>query len=597
MDGLKTEAREPRTLVEVAFDAYRRWNYPDQYLVKRDGAWTPVSGDATRRRAEAIAAGLRGLGVARGDRVALISPSRYEWFLVDLALQINAAVVVPVYPTLSEQQTGFILRDSGARIAVVADASHVARMRAVGAPELATVVSIDAVPGALSLADLEASGGPPAYALPEPDDLATLMYTSGTTGEPKGVMLSHQNIVANVLQCSGRFPFMAGGLLLSFLPLAHIFERMASYFLINAGARIAFAQSIERLSDDLREVKPDYLTAVPRVLEKVASGLKVRLAAMPPPLRHLVLWAVAGAENGARARLERRAIGATARLRWALAEALVFKKLRANLGGRLSHIITGGAATPEALTVLFEAAGVHVLPGYGLSESSPVIAVNVPQHFRLGSVGKPVDGVEVRIAEDGEILARGANIMRGYWRNHGATAETVTGDGWLKTGDVGRLDDDGFLYVTDRKKDLIVTAGGKKVAPQPLEQQLVDDPYIEQVMLVGDGRPYIVALITPAMAPLEAWAREHGVSAAGDRVGFLARPEVRALYKERIERVNAGLSRFETVKRFALLDRDLSQTADALTPTLKLRRRVVEASYRELIESLYSGGAPSTSEP
>jgi long-chain acyl-CoA synthetase len=426
-----------------------------------------------------------------------------------------------------------------------------------------------------------------------PEDVATIIYTSGTTGEPKGAMLTHDNIASNVAACLQVVDLNPSDIQLSFLPLCHIFERMAGlYAMLGAGVSIAYARSIDTVSEDAQQVHPTVITGVPRFYEKVFARVMENAAAAPPLRRTLAFWGIRTGRTVARLRfLERRVPPGLALQAW-LADRIVFRKIRARVGGRLRFCISGGAPLSPKVMEFFFAIGIPVMEGYGLTETSPVICFNRRGHERPGSVGLPVPGVEVRIGEAGEILTRGPHVMKGYFGNDAATREAIR-DGWFHTGDVGFIDREGRLHITDRLKDLLVTAGGKKVAPQPLEGRLKQSRWIAEAVLLGDRRPYVVALLVPNFAQLEAHARLHRWAHDG-REALLAHPEVRALYQAEVDRLNADLAQFERIKTFALLDRDLSQEAGELTPTLKVKRKVIEQKFAPLIEALYAAPAPAS---
>jgi len=563
-------------------------------------AWEPVTGAQALADVEALALALAELGVRPGDRVALVPESRYEWPVVDLATLALGAVLVPIYPTLTAQQVHAILENAAPRVLVVSTATQLAKVRDV-LPSLPipALVSLDAAeltpPHEYTFEALRARGRALRTLQPgefrvhashvRPDDLATIIYTSGTTGEPKGVMLTHANIVSNVDSCLGLVDLGEHDVALSFLPLCHIFERMGGlYAMLRAGATIAYARSIDSVAVDVVEVQPTVITGVPRFYEKVHARVLDTVTKRPPVARALFRWGLAQGLRRAHARFAGRTLHDPA---VALADALVMKQVRARMGGRLRLCISGGAALDPKTMEFFFAIGIPVLEGYGLTETSPVICLNPPGRERPGSVGPAVPGVEVAIGDQGEILTRGPHVMRGYYGDDAATARVIT-DGWFHTGDVGRLDSDGYLFITDRLKDLLVLAGGKKVAPQPIEMRLKQSPLVAECVLLGDKRPYVIALVVPNLHTLTAVAKERHWNAPSP-AALAHLPEVRQLYEAEIAGINATLAPFETLKRFALLDEDLTQENGALTATLKVKRRVVADRYAALIESLYSG--------
>jgi long-chain acyl-CoA synthetase len=552
------------TLDAVYREGIRNFPRPDRFLQKTDGAWRAISTAEFDRRVRACAAALAGAGIGPGDRVAILSYNRVEWAVVDWACQLLGAADVPIYTTLPEEPVNYILRDSGARAVFVENAEQAAKVNA--GP---SVVSFDPAPGVEPFeAFLGRAAGDPPEARVSPEDLATLIYTSGTTGEPKGVMLTHRNLVSNLKAACAPLDLGPGDVALSFLPLSHIFERILDYAYFAHGAQIAYAEHIDRVSDNLLEVRPTVMGAVPRFYEKVYSRIREAVAALPPWRRRLFEWARrVGAEEAA-LRRRGRPVPLGLRLRFALARRLVLRKFAARVGGRMRYFISGGAPLPPDVAEYLFSLGFTILEGYGLTETSPVLTLNRPGDIKLGTVGKPLDGVEIRIAPDGEILARGPNIMKGYHNKPAETAEVLR-DGWFATGDIGEFDEEGFLKITDRKKDLLKTAGGKYVAPQPIENRLKLHRAILNAVVVGDRRRFPAALIVPAPGA--------------------AREEI----QEAVDEVNRSLAPFEKIKKFALLDRDFTIEAGEVTPTLKVRRRIVEERHRSVIDALYAEEPPA----
>ncbi|MFH1175875.1 MAG: long-chain fatty acid--CoA ligase [Acidobacteriota bacterium] len=501
------------------------------------------------------------------------------------------AADVPLYATLLAPQVGQILQDSGARAAIVENDEQLAKVVEVrgSCPALKEIILVDGTPpgGVRTLASCIVSQGQEeaeAYleqrrAEVQPGDLATLIYTSGTTGEPKGAMLTHDNFVFDAVSSASRVPWAGGGeVALAFLPLSHVLERLVDYIYVFKGASIAYCGVLE-IAETFRRIRPHLFTAVPRVYEKiydkvfqeVAHGSTLKQALF----RRAVEVAVSAYRTGQKGFL------------YHIFDHLVYAEIRAAFGGRLRFSISGGAPLPVFVGEFFHSFGVMVLEGYGLTETSPVITVNTIEKHRLGTVGRVIPGVEVKIAWDGEILTRGRHVMKGYWGKPEATAAVIDADGWFATGDIGELDPDGMLRITDRKKDLLVTAGGKNVAPQPIENQLKASPFIENAVLFGDRRPFIVALLIPGFEALERWAQERAIPIA-DRAELITRPEVKALFHEIVEKVNLGLARFETVKKFQLAPEPLTMEKGELTPTLKVKRRVIETKYAGLIDAMYA---------
>ena len=599
---------EIRTLADLPFHVAGR--HPKPALVGRcipDG----IDVSSSRQFFEQIrdfSLGLKGIGVGPGDRVALICETRPEWMVADLGLLTAGAVTVPIYPTLPAERICYILADSGARTVVVSDEEQAAKVRTIRSrlDDLHTIVVIDAESGRaevepsstreVGFADVERQGHrrlmqeeglarefKEAAAAISKDQLATIIYTSGTTGDPKGVMLTHGAIVANVIDADTMITVSDADDALSFLPLCHALERQVVYLYLYKGVTVTFAESLETVARDMSRVGPTVMTGVPRVFEKLRARILDAVSQAPPLRQRLFGWAIGVGLQRARAVLEGRELSLTTRLQHGLADRLVLSKIRERTGGRLRFVVSGGAPLAVTVAEFLFAAGIPVLEGYGLTETAPVLTVNPEGAPRLGTVGKALPRVELRIAHDGEILARGPNLMLGYYQQPEATAEVIR-DGWFHTGDIGHLDDDGYLRITGRKKELLVTAGGKNIAPQPIEQRLKQDPLVAEAVLIGDRRHFVSALIVPEFA---AAAARVSLPAETDPVTLVVRDDVRALFEAVIERVNAGLPRYEQIKNFALVPTEFSVVSGELTPTLKVRRRVVAEKYHEAIEGLY----------
>ncbi len=572
---------------------------PDHYRHFFPGGSRTLSTEEFLARTSALAHALSELGVGAGDRILLLSDDRPEWHMVDLAVLDLGAVDVPVYGTLSPEQLAYQINDSGAKVAVAETPEQMAKILEVRTrcPELTHLIQIEGVPepDVSSLDDVVASGNVAgiedrfwkrARKVGE-DDLMTIIYTSGTTGEPKGVMLSHRNLVQNVLASAPRVPVRRRDLALEFLPLCHVFERMVGYIYMWHSTYRAYC-SIYHVGDLVADIRPHLFAAVPRFYEKVYQTILGKVAAASPARRALFKWAVDVGREAAHRRIAGREVTGLLAHRFRLADHLVLSKVRQGLGGRVRYAISGGAELPLHLGEFFHAIGVPVLEGYGLTETSPVIAVNgaKPEQLRLGTVGRPLKNLRLRIADDGELLVNGPSVMGGYWNKPEMTAEVLDEDGFFHTGDIAEIDDDGFLLIIDRKKDIIVTAGGKNVAPLPIESDLKRSRFVDAAVLVGDRRPYIVALLSPNFEALEAWASEHGMEYAGPS-DLAGRPQVRRLFQEIVDRVNAGLARHEQIKKLAVLPAVLSVEDGQLTPTLKVKRRVVEQQFGTYVERLY----------
>ena len=595
-----------RTLIGIFLESVDRLNKPAVFMRKGAAGWESISAARARADVEKFAHGLASLGVVRGDRVALLSENRYEWPVSDLATLGLGAVTVPIYPTLTAQQVRYVLENSEAKVCIVSTPAQLDKVHQIAdsLPNLKAIVAMEPAPPSSgrssSFAELLAEGERRRAAAPDefkrsadaaqPGDLATIIYTSGTTGDPKGAMLSHDNIASNVEAAIQVVNLNPSDTCLSFLPLCHIFERMAGlYAMLRGGVTIAFAQSIDTVAADAMEVHPTILTGVPRFFEKVYARVMDNAMSQPPLRKNIFFWGLRTGIRAAHLHFEGKKPAGLFAIQARIADRLVGAKVRARVGGKLRMCISGGAPLGAKIMEFFFAVGIPIVEGYGLTETSPVICLNVPGREKPASVGPPVPGVEVRFGDEGEILTRGPHVMLGYFRNEEATRAAIR-DGWFHTGDVGHFDEDGYLRITDRLKDLLVTAGGKKVAPQPLEGRLKMAKWIAEAVMLGDQRPFCVCLLVPNFVVLETEAKAQGWNHAS-RQELLKRPEVQALYQREIDKLNADLAPFEKIKKFALLDRDLSQDAGELTPTLKVRRRVLSQKFATLIDSLYEGGA------
>jgi long-chain acyl-CoA synthetase len=583
------------------FDLYRhdaRSARPDHYVMHAPGGSRALSTDEFFATTVALADGLAGLGVRRGDRVLLLSDNRPEWHMADLAVLSLRAVDVPVYGTLTPEQIAYQARDSGATAAVVDTPAQMDKLLAIrdACPELRHLVQLDgrAEHGVIPFAAVVASGRGGAAgdrfweraARAREDDLATVIYTSGTTGEPKGVMLTHGNLVANVLAAAPRVPVGEADLALEFLPLCHVLERMLGYVYMWRATRKAYC-SVYHVGELIAAIRPTVFAGVPRFYEKVQDKVVAATSASPTKAAAF-RWALGVGRDVALRRIGGRRVDAVLAAQHRLADRAVLAKVRAALGGRVRYCISGGAALPLHVAEFFHAVGVPIMEGYGLTETSPVIAVNgpAPGWLRLGTVGRPLDNLELRFAPDGELLVRGPSVTSGYWRRPEQTAEVIDEDGFFHTGDIADLDDGSFLLITDRKKDLLVTAGGKNIAPQPIEAELKRSPLVDNGVIVGDGRPFVVALLSPNVDELARWASHNAVRGA-TVAELTTQPEVVHAYGEIVESVNAGLARYEQIKRFRVLPEMLSLEGGHLTPTLKVKRRVVERQFATLIEEMY----------
>jgi long-chain acyl-CoA synthetase len=594
-----------RTLTELYFGALERFgSRPVAVRAKRKGEWYGLSYQELADRVQDLSLGMLELGIAAGDRVAILSENRPEWAMADYACLAARCTDVPIYPSLPAKQVEYTLCDSGAAAIFVSTRAQLEKVNSIR-PRVAGlrhVISFDesiSQAGVLTLEQLCAKGRAARSRYPDwkklalecrEDDVATLIYTSGTTGDAKGVMLTHGNITSNVTICCRLFTFLEGDECLSFLPLCHIFERMfGHYSMFHAGVIINYAESVDTVAADMERWRPTLMASVPRLYEKIYARVLEKVRSSSAFRRRLFHWGKEVGERWVDLRLNGLAVPAgLAAQRW-VADHLVFAKLRARTGGRIRFFISGGAPLSADIARFFHAAGVPILEGYGLTETSPVIAVNTFKHLRLGTVGRPIPGVEVKIAPDGEILTRGPNVMIGYYRKPEATAEAIDQDGWFHTGDIGMLDGDGFLKITDRKKDLIVTAGGKNIAPQPIEGLVKTSKFVVNAVMLGDRRRFPVMLVVPNLDTLGAWAQSQGISAATTEE-LLARPEVQSKMDREVRTTLRDLASFEVPKKLLLLPRDFTVESGELTPTLKVKRRVVEQRHRPAIEALYAEG-------
>jgi long-chain acyl-CoA synthetase len=591
------------TLAEIFYNSVDQYRKPDHLKVKKGGAWTPISSADFRLAVEEVAAGLDSLGLQPAERVGILGENRPEWAYADLATLCSRGTVVTIYPSLPANQILYILKDSGARVVVASTEAQAEKILSVKteAPELRHVIVMDdvSVMGAQTLASVREVGRRALLqdkdlirrraATVRPDDLATLIYTSGTTGDPKGVMLTHANLGSNVETCAREIFSILGPAdsVLSFLPLCHVFERMGGQFvMLKRGVTIAYAEAFDKVPQNLLEIKPTILVSVPRLYEKIMARVREKVASAPPLRQRIFAFGEATGREMFEAGQRGDKPSSWLQIKHKIADRLVLSTVRAGLGGSIRIAVSGGAALPREIGAFFGAMGMPILEGYGLTETSPVICVNTPTNNRQGSVGKPIEGVEVKIADDGEILTRGPHVMRGYFNKPEATAEAIDRDGFFHTGDIGRMDADGYLYITDRKKDLIVTSAGKNIAPQPIENVLKTNPLISEIVMVGNGRNYPSALVVPNFENLGRLAAEKGIASAS-REALVADSRIIELVEQAIASTSGELAQYEKIKKITLLPREFSIDQGELTPTLKVKRRVVEAKYKDLIDRMY----------
>ncbi len=593
---------EAKTLVEMFQEVVKKHGQKTSLMQKVAGEFKGFSYDEFGKRVKNFALGLASLGITHGDRIAMISENRPEWAISDFGILSLGATNVPIYPTITPQQIEYILKDSGSRLIIVSKPDLLEKILQIkdNLPALQKIICMDESETKkdymLKFEDLYQMGkkfdkdhaGYFENALKKvmPDDLCGIIYTSGTTGAPKGVMLTHNNLLSNVMAAKQVIRVDETDTLLSFLPLCHSFERMAGHFLaICAGATIAYAESVETVADNLGEVRPTLMTSVPRLYEKIYGRVIENANAGSSLKQKIFWWAVNTGEKYVNAKTKGKISGGL-NFKYNLATKLVFSKLQQRVGGRLRFFVSGGAPLPKEIAEFFYKAGILILEGYGLTETSPVITVNREEQFKFGSVGPAVPGVEVKIADDSEILTRGPHVMKGYYKNPEATAESIDKEGWLHTGDIGILDKEGMLYITDRKKNILVTSGGKNVTPATIENLLITSPYIEQVMVIGDKRNYLTALIVPSFPALQKYADENGISYSNVKE-LLTNDKIYAALDADVQNLTKDLARFEQVKKFTLMPKEFNIEDGELTPTLKVKRKVVSEKYADVINQMY----------
>jgi long-chain acyl-CoA synthetase len=564
------------------------------------GQWQPISSDQIYQRVRALAQAFLGWGAQKGDRIALIAENRWEWAVTDFAALAIGAVDVPIYPTLTGEQIAVLVQDAGCRIAVVSTRQQFDKLNAVrGKTQLERILIMDsAAPPAGAVAFSKALDGadergaerdPVFDALArsaEPKDLATLIYTSGTTGEPKGVALTHGNLAVNRNYAAAEFDFGPADVLISFLPLSHVTARLLDYVMYSYGVQVAYCSKFDKLPEAMRQVRPTIFVGVPRVYEKIRQEVE-RQAALSPIKKRVLGWALAVGAGHIDTVYDGRQPSS---LLWKLTSKLAYSKVRDAFGGRVRSFVSGGAPLGIDTAKWFASVGIALWEGYGLTETSPVIAINTPLNHRMGAAGMPLPNLELKLAGDGELLVRGPSVFGGYWHKPEANAEAFDPEGWFRTGDIARLDSDGFLYITDRKKELLKTSGGKLVAPQPIENKLKNHLMVAQAALIGDRHKFISVILSPNFAALEEWARQHGIEVK-DRAQLVADSRVVALYAEIVREVNGGLANFESLKRFRVVADEWSQESGELTPSMKLKRRAITERYAALIGELYADEA------
>jgi long-chain acyl-CoA synthetase len=600
--GIPLLPDEPQTLPQLFRQAAVKHNRADALSYKKAGKWQDISSGEMIRRIENIALGLYSLGLRKGDKAAILAANSPEWTFADAGCQFAGIIDAPIYTTLGTKSVCYIVNDAGARVFFLQDKATFDRLEGI-VGDCATVekfIFFDdtgvELENAMSLAELEAAGEALKEEKPDliddlaetvqPDDIATLIYTSGTTGEPKGVMLSHTNLISNIIDAGEKYIFGEKDIPLSVLPLSHVFERNGMYLYILHGMAVHYAESVDKVPDNLQEIRPTIFIGVPRIFEKVYSKAKLKAAQNGGLKERIFDWAIDLAKEYALKNEKRQPIPFFLAVKHSIADKVVYSKLRAFFGGRLRFCITGGAALADEIYLIFMGAGIPIMQGYGLTETSPVITSSNPTDVRLGTVGKPITNVKVRIAEDGEIEASGPGIMQGYYNKPEATRDTFTEDGWFKTGDIGTIDEDGFLKITDRKKELFKTSGGKYIAPSPIEQMIKGSRFVNQVVLIGNERKFASALIVPNFELLESYAKLKGLNLKTP-AEFCENAKIIDLFERQVKSHTEGLARYETVKKISLLEKEMTVEGGELTPTLKVRRRIVDEKYRDIIDKLY----------
>lgn len=586
------------TLSQIFLNTIKTYIKPDLLASKAEGRYVPISTEEYARRVRHLSLGLADLGLGAGDKLVLLSENRPEWTITDMAALCAGGVTVPIYTSLMPEQIKYMINDSDARIVVCSNRDLWLKIEAVRSelPNVHHFVLIDEVGprGVLSLAEIMARGKTVEAANPglfekralaiKPDDLASIIYTSGTTGIPKGVMLTHGNFVSNSKALDAVTEFADKDVILSFLPLSHVLERMTTFSWLYKGCSVYYAESIETVAENLLEVRPTIMISVPRVFDKIYAKVMDNVLSQSALKRKIFFWAVGvGKKYGSR-KIRHQAIPWWLGVRRRVAAKLVYGKIIEKTGGRAHFFVSGAAPLSADVAEFFYAIGLTILEGYGLTETSPVLACNTFERMKFGTVGPPVPGVEIKIAPDGEVLAKGPNVMKGYYKKEQETREAFE-DGWFKTGDIGHIDEDGLLVITDRKKDILVTAGGKNVAPQPIENLLKTNPFVDTAVLVGGGRKFISALIVPNFDKLEAYAKAKDIPFAS-RKELVEREEIRSFMLDEVNRTTPNLASYERIKKIVLLDHDFNADTE-LTPSLKVKRHIVEKVFKPLIDLLY----------
>lgn len=587
---------EKQNLVEVFTRIVQQYPDKDFYKFKKAGEWRSFTYSEFAEKVYAAAAALEKLGVKAGENVAILAENRVEWAIIDYALLHMQAVSVPIYPSLLENQVEFIIKNCDGVLVVASNTLQAEKLQNIrkNLPQVKEYIIMEgSAEGFHDFWELinKSSESKPDYSKAgetiSPDTINTLIYTSGTTGFPKGVMLTHWNFLSNVLAGRQILPVSDEDIFLSFLPLSHVFERMVGHYLpMTIGSTIAYAESIDLISQNMGEIRPTIMAAVPRLYEKMHARILEKAEQGSSLKKKIFFWAIEQGKNAFELKKRGAEIPGGLKRKLGIAEKLVYSKLKTTFGGRFRFFVSGGAPLSKEIGEFFAYSQVLILEGYGLTETSPVITVNPWEGYKFGSPGKVIPDVELKIADDGEILTRGPHVMVGYYKNEEATKEVLDEDGWFYTGDIGYLDEDNFLFITDRKKNLIVTSGGKNIAPQPIENLLVSSKYIEQSVVIGDRRKFCSAVIVPNKDAVEAVIENENLEKK-EYKEMLKEPKIIEKIREEIDRLSVGLASYETIKTFALIPDEFTIESDELTPTLKVKRRVVEKNYAEIIDDLY----------
>jgi long-chain acyl-CoA synthetase len=588
------------TLCELLLNSAAAYPKDEYLLVKKGGRYTPMSMADFVRRIRHFSLGLRDLGFAAGQKLIILSENRPEWTMSDFAALCQGGISVPVYATLVPEQVRYLIDDSDATVVVFSDAEQGAKVEAVRSSLIKVkhfiTFASQAPAGCLTFDEVCARGAKLDAAEPglfeataravRPGDIASIIYTSGTTGLPKGVLLTHSNFISNIVTASTIIDFSDKDTVLSFLPLSHVLERMVTFTYIHKGCTIGYAECVDTVAQNLLEIRPHIMVSAPRVFEKIYAKVIDNILAESGLKRKIFFWALKTGKAVSRRKLAGRPVGGALEFKRKIAHKLVFTKILAKTGGRVRFFVSGGAPLSKDIAEFFHAIGLLILEGYGLTETSPVVALNTFERMGFGTVGPVIPGVEVKIAADGEILVKGPNVMQGYYKKPAETAEAFE-DGWFKTGDIGKFDDQGLLVITDRKKDLIVTAGGKNVAPQMIENILKTNPYIANIVAIGDRRRFISALVVPNFDKLEPYAKAQGLVAAS-RAELVRNPKIVEFLLGEIDKATSNFASYERIKKIAVLDRDFEIGTGEMTPSLKVKRNIVQEKYKALLDALYA---------